>query len=1702
MNKIYKLIWNKQLESWQAVSELAKNHISSSSSATVVNPIKGVISKGLRLIFFGLAVLPLSVHAAISNTELPTGAQINSGSASIIQAGNTLNIQQNSQNLSANWNTFNIGQDSTVNFLQPNQSSVAINHVIDSNASQIMGRLNANGQVFLLNPNGVVFSKTAQVNVGGLVASTLSLNDADIQNGKYTLKGDVNSTATVENQGLIQTLQGGTIALIAPNVKNTGTISTPKGVTHLTAASQVTLALQDGSLTQYQVDQGVFKGLVENGGAIIADNGAVYLTAKAKDSLSKAVVNHTGIIEANRLTQNAKGEIILLGDMQSGETNVSGTLKAEGKNGQDGGFIETSAAKVSIDKNIKISTLSEGGSTGEWLIDPYNVVISNSTDTGAGFTASQDDTVINATTLKNALATTGVTVSTGGTAVGTQEGNITVDADLTWTSNSTLTLQADKDIQLNKKITATNGGLTLNAANNISATEAINVGTFTLTKGNWLQNTAILPSFYARDFRLSGGSFVRALSGNGTSDSPWQLTDIFGVQGMGTKLNGNFTLANDIDASGTVNWNSGAGFNPIGNGSTYFTGVFDGLDHTINGLTINRPTLEGVGLIGWGSNIHISNIGLLNANIIGGRITGVLAGYLRGNTSILNSYTAGAVSAASSQHVGGILGAFEGGIAELSNSYSTALIQGNGTTSYIGGLIGTTNSNTTVSDSYYAGTIENGNSIVGGILGGSWNNNLINIKNSYVVGSIKGNSTVGAIVGGASNANLTNLKINNSFFNIETVGQIQAVGSNSGTLTNVIGLTTAQMFDKSYLTGFDFNTVWGNGDNQTTPYLLNLANNQVFNKNDLPTGTITSTNRPALYTAILNATQLQNMNQNLSGKYLLGNDIDASDTKNWNSGAGFRPIGIDALANFSGKLDGLGHTVNDLYINTGEMWNAALIGGVDNASVVIRNIGLINANVNGSTSVGGLVGALRQGTIENSFTTGSIYGTGQGIGGLVGYLGNSGTIKNSYSAADVSGAATSQAIGGLVGRFAESAPKIINSYSSGKVTGGISQIGGLVGNNASSLGVVTNSFWNTTTSGRATSAGGTGKTTAQMQDLDTFVNAGWGIDDVGGTGKVWRIYNGLTAPLLRNFLTSLTITNADTTTTYNGKNQGGGYQVVPAGTIYDSSLILSQQKNATPTAVEIDLTKDLYSVQQGYDLIVQSGSSTGKLTINKAVLNAITGITANNKTYDGTSNAVLDYSQASIDGIIYGADQVLIAQTGTAKFADKNAAEGKTVAISGLSLGGTDAGNYTLQNTTASTTASISKAVINAITGITANNKTYDGTTAATLNTGSVGFTGMVSGDELTVSTATGSFSDKNAAEGKTVAISGLSLGGTDAGNYTLQNTTASTTADISKAVINTITGITANNKTYDGTSNAVLDYSQASIDGIIYGADQVLIAQTGTAKFADKNAAEGKTVAISGLSLGGTDAGNYTLQNTTASTTASISKAVINAITGITANNKTYDGTTAATLNTGSVGFTGMVSGDELTVSTATGSFSDKNAAEGKTVAISGLSLGGTDAGNYTLQNTTASTTADISKANISEILGIIANSRAYDGQTLVSLNTSKAQFNGMFAGDELTVASAIGQFDSSSTGNTKTVSILGLSLGGKDAQNYSLLNTTSSTNADVYMQFPDAYLQATQLKRPRYLPDTLNVLNNVNIQTEQGVINTTGIKTLSGEH
>ena len=460
-----------------------------------------------------------------------------------------------------------------------------------------------------------------------------------------------------------------------------------------------------------------------------------------------------------------------------------------------------------------------------------------------------------------------------------------------------------------------------------------------------------------------------------------------------------------------------------------------------------------------------------------------------------------------------------------------------------------------------------------------------------------------------------------------------------------------------------------------------------------------------------------------------------------------------------------------------------------------------------------------------------------------------------------------------------------------------------------------------------------------------------------------------------------------------------------------------------------------------YNLTSTTATTTANIT--KLQLTSLTGIMAQNKVYDQGTAATLNTGAAVFGGMIVGDTLTIASATGT--FSDKNSATGKTVTISGLTLGGTDLGNYDLPAGPFTTTATIFKRDVTGITGITANNKVYDGNTSATLNTGSAGFTGLLSGDTLSLGAAIGNFVDKNVGTGKTVNITGLTITGLDAVNYNLTSTTAATTANITKLQLTSLTGITANDKVYDRNTGATLNTGAAVFGGMIVGDTLTIASATGT--FSDKNSATGKTVTISGLTLGGTDLGNYDLPAGPFTTTATIFKRDVTGITGITANNKVYDGNTSATLDTGSAGFTGLLSGDTLTVGSATGNFVDKNAGSGKTVNITGLTISGLDAINYNLISSNATTTAAITKKQLSSITGITAQNKTYDGLTGATLNTGAPTFGGLIPGDTLTIDAATGNFVDKNAASGKTVNITGILLGGLDASNYDLPPVVTTT-------------------------------------------------------
>ncbi|EIE0340792.1 filamentous hemagglutinin N-terminal domain-containing protein [Salmonella enterica] len=363
MNKIYRLKFDKRRNELVVVSEIAagtgkkKNtgHIADLCDVSTFRKLVGTLTP---LAFLTGLIISLFPVVALANPDLPTGGQIVGGQGSISTSGNQMTIHQQTQNMATNWQSFDIGKNNTVQFVQPDSSSVALNRVTGASGSQIMGTLKANGQVFILNPNGVLFGKDARVNVAGLVASTKNINTADFMKGQYTLSGEGNPGAQVVNQGSLTTTKGGYIVLAADQVKNSGTITTPSGKTVLAVGKTVTLQLDNGGLTSVSVDGSVVNALVENQGLISAADGRVFLTAQGKDMLLNTVVNNSGTIEAKGL-ESRGGEIVLNGG-DSGVVNQSGQLLADSHAGP-GGKITVEGQNIHLAANSRTSATGKTG---------------------------------------------------------------------------------------------------------------------------------------------------------------------------------------------------------------------------------------------------------------------------------------------------------------------------------------------------------------------------------------------------------------------------------------------------------------------------------------------------------------------------------------------------------------------------------------------------------------------------------------------------------------------------------------------------------------------------------------------------------------------------------------------------------------------------------------------------------------------------------------------------------------------------------------------------------------------------------------------------------------------------------------------------------------------------------------------------------------------------------------------------------------------------------------------------------------------------------------------------------------------------------------------------------------------------------------------------------------------------------------------
>ena len=758
MNKTHRLVWNESRGLWIAASENTSSRGKRSRLRRIVTAVASAL------------LAPVALAAPPAPTTLPTGGQVVAGQAAIAQSGAQMTINQASDRAILNWQGFSIGANASVSFSQPGAGSVALNRVLGSDPSAIYGSLTANGQVFLVNPSGVIFGPGARVDVGGLVASTLDIRNSDFLAGNYVFNR-AGATGSVVNQG---ELYGKYVALLAPEVRNEGVIVARSGAVALAAGESVTLGITGQSLVSVQVEKADIDTLVENRQLVRAPDGQVILSAWSASQLKGRAVN-SGLIEADGLvadggmvrlvassnvdnsgtiTANAGangrgGNIVLLADLSNAasRTDVSGSLQARGGSvSGDGGFIETSAHRLSIAGSTRVDASSPNGRSGLWLLDPIDLTIAPNGDIAGTTISAALNGGSNVTLTTNAAAIVCTGAVCAGPASPGANGDIHVNQEVSWTTAKTLTLSAWRDVNINSPITSTNAAGKLALEYN----QGDGGGTYRV---------------YAPVTLAAGNNFSTKDGSAGATDTYSVLTSKAGVVGISGGLNAKYALGADIDASG-------ADWVPLGTGDNTgagFTGVLEGLRHAVTKLTTTTAANNYVGLFGTvDATGKVRNLGVETdaAGITGTQFVGVVAGKNYG--SIGQTYAKGLITGAGAgtvRGIGGLVGWNEGTVTETFsavkvNAAGGTQAAGMSTDGGIGGLVGVNNAAGQIFASYATGQVDGGRD-VGGLVGFQGGGSIQSVYATGAVtgtnsGGLIGTSLTGQIINGFCGQNIRN----------------------------------------------------------------------------------------------------------------------------------------------------------------------------------------------------------------------------------------------------------------------------------------------------------------------------------------------------------------------------------------------------------------------------------------------------------------------------------------------------------------------------------------------------------------------------------------------------------------------------------------------------------------------------------------------------------------------------------------------------------------------------------------------------------------------------------------------------------------------------------------------------------------------------------------------------------------------------------
>ena len=1557
-------------------------------------------------VLMALACLCLSTHrvwAQPAPGTLPTGGKVAAGSASISSNAAAMTIRQASDRAIINWHSFNVGKDASVAIQQPTSQSVLLNRVTGESPTQIFGQLSANGQVVLVNPNGITLGKDGSVSGAGFTASTLGISDANFMAGNMHFERN-GSAASVVNQGRIST-QGGYVALLGASVSNEGRIETRGGAALLGAADAIHIPLSSSGRVKLELSPAQINASVANtqDGVIVTEGGQLYMQAAALNNALASItqsgsvdtsasaagnvhlladhgqIKVDGSITANSTGKDDKGQARKGGDIVIGRDEESATLAkstdvSAARLESQGGFIETSGHNLLAD-GIRVIA-------GTWLLDPDNIDITgDATNPIAGYSkikASDIVGALNQGTSVTVSTTSGATPSTiAYTASHPGDGNIQVSAPIATNvvngATATLSLVADNGITI-----ASTGGISDAAGNGI-----LNVDLNAKGRATDLGNASMglkvsgaidiegSAKMYAQNSRASGATdtarsaiLVNNIAGKstikagsiemvGASDGLYSPAALQYGSGYGVLFYGSIEATNNIDIAGWTRNNGDAVRIAGGNQIKSFSGNIDILGMiqstpaavnvlgTISALNGSVTVTGGSSLKAPGS--YFTTISraefLTGSSSTGGAVQGIYV-----NNATIEGVNV-TLQSPQSTNAAPQIGVQIQGTSKVNASSSLKIdVQSTSTTSAATRILGTSTLSGATID-IQSDTLE---------LSSTAASTPVTATSSVTIAP----RTSSLAVQLGANDTLTSprvLGLSQSEFDQIAASSLTIGNSTSGNITVASAVSTKDATGNvTLITGGNLavNAALQTGTTGTKNLTLNLTGSgSATETGSIKTNNLELLGSNASYT--LNNTANDATTLAANAKTMSYTDANALSIGSVNSTTGITASGTVSVATQSGNL-----SVTQA-VSTADTSDSAIVLNAGQASAAGTASGgdiQLSGSYSVSTGTGGRT-TFYTGNTSNANLT-SLVGSGSGR-----FRYNSNETTANYTAALGSGL---YAIYREAPTYNVALNSVTKTYDGQNFSGGNGYVTtGTLLNGDSSAGITGTLAYG----GTAQGARNVGSYSITGSGL--YSSLGYSLSTTGSTLTVNKA--GLTLAGTRTYDGGTTFAGQYLTAT--GVN-GETFAVTGAGDTSNlaSKHVTDNQGRTLNSVSGLALgTSSNGGLGDNYNALSTTGSS---VTLTKA--NATVTGTVTNVTYNGSTQ---NQSAASTSGFIAG-DAITI----SGQASGKNAGTYN----SSLAVSGADADNYNVTTSNAGLVIGKANATVTANSATT----TYNGQTQSFS-----GFTasGLVGGETEAVLTgvSTSGGSGRNAGNYTHTAS------GTDS-NYNLSFADGSLTIQKASLKLSALT----DTKTYDA---GTVSGKAVQISGL-QGSDSI----SNLSQAFDSGNAGTRTLSVnSAYSISdGNGGSNYTVTTNTASGTITPKDV---SVTTINANSKAYDGNTTAVVT--GVTVSGTAGGETLFAS-GVGAFDTQNAGTGKTVTVADVTtlskVNGTgDWANYKLVAAPVSTTADITPKTLSASLtGTV--SKTYDSNTNAALAVGNFSLSGFVSGEGASVSQTAGTYAS----------------------------------------------------------------------------------------